>query len=329
MITQRDLLLLMTFVAIAAAPASAQDAARAAGPAASTQGTASIPDLSGIWAHPSFPGFEPPASGPGPVRNTARRPQVLDADGRIMPPGSGVLVGNPAKLVGDYTNPILKPHAAEVVKHHGELELSGALSPSPTIQCWPEPIPYIFNGVAMQMLQQPDKITFLYPNDHQARRVRLNQPHPANVTPSWYGDSVGHYEGDTLVIDTVGVRIGPFAMVDFYGTPYTQALHVVERYRLLDYEAAKEGLERDAHENLRPPNGADAGSAPDYGYRGKHLQLQFTVEDEGVFTMPWSATITYRRGVEAWREVVCAENTRELTIAGRGAAVPTADKPDF
>jgi hypothetical protein len=92
------------------------------------------------------------------------------------------------------------------------------VSPSPTIQCWPEPVPYIFNGVAMQMLQQPDKITFLYPNDHQVRRVRMNQPHPVQVTPSWYGDSVGYYEGDTLVIDTVGVKIGPVAMVDFYGS---------------------------------------------------------------------------------------------------------------
>ena len=82
----------------------------------------------------------------------------------------------------------------------------------------------------------------------------MNQPHPAQVTPSWYGDSVGHYEGDTLVIDTVGVKTDrPFAMVDMYGTPYTQALHVVERYRLLDYEAAKEGLERDAKENFRAP----------------------------------------------------------------------------
>jgi hypothetical protein len=144
-----------------------------------------------------------------------------------------------------------------------------------------------------------------------------------------YGDSIGHYEGDMLVIDTVGVKIGPFAMVDFYGTPYTQALHVVERYRLIDYEVAKEGLERDARENMRPARGADAGSAPDYSYRGKHLQLRFTVEDEGVFTMPWSATITYRRGKEDWREVVCPENKQELAIAGRGAAVPAANKPDF
>jgi hypothetical protein len=325
---QRHLLLLVTLAAIVT-PASTQQVAPAAAPAnMDAHSTVPIPDFSGIWSHPSFPGFEPPASGPGPVVNKSRLPQV-NFNGRILPAKNGVLVSNPAQLVGDYSNPILKPKAAEVVKMHGEMELRGVVSPSPTIQCWPEPVPYIFNGVAMQMLQQPDKITFLYPNDHQVRRVRMNQSHPVQVTPSWYGDSVGHYEGDTLVIDTVGVKIGPFAMVDFYGTPYTEALHVVERYRLLDYEDAMEGLERDARENLRPARGADAGSAPDYSYRGKHLQLRFTVEDEGVFTMPWTATITYRRGIEAWREVVCAENTRELAIAGRAAAVPTADKPDF
>jgi hypothetical protein len=324
-VQRRDFPLLVALAAGAVMSARAQTVTLAAGPA---NGGASIPDFSGIWSHPSFPGFEPPASGAGPVVNKSRRPQV-NFDGRVLPAANSVLVSNPAQLVGDYANPILKPQAAEVVKKKGEMELSGMVSPTPTIQCWPEPVPYIFNGVAMQMLQLLDKIIFLYPNDHQVRYVRMNAPHPVPVTPSWYGDSVGHYEGDTLVIDTVGVKIGPFAMVDFYGTPYTQALHVIERYRLLDYEAAKEGLERDARENLRPARGADAGSAPDYSYRGKHLQLQFTVEDEGVFTMPWLATITYRRGAEAWREVVCAENMRELAMAGRDAAVPTAHKPDF
>jgi hypothetical protein len=328
-VQRRNFLLLAALAAAAATPAFGQ----AVTPAAETAGgatpsTASIPDFSGIWAHPSFPGFEPPASGPGPVVNKARRPQV-NFDGRILPAGNNVLVSNPARLVGDYSNPILKPQAAEAVKKQTEIELTHGPAPTPTIQCWPEPVPYIFNGVAMEMLQQPDKIIFLYPNDHQVRYVRMNQPHPARITPSWYGDSVGHYEGDTLVIDTVGVKLGPFPMVDFYGTPYTAALHVVERYRLLEYEAAKEGLERDARENMRPAGGADAGSAPDYSYRGKHLQLQFTVEDEGVFTMPWTATETYRRGVEQWREIVCPENTRELIVAGRGAAIPTADKPDF
>src|SRR6202011_4043571 len=300
-------------LAAAAMPAFGQTAAPGTGAAASGAPAASIPDFSGVWWHPSLPGFEPPASGPGPVTNRSRR--------------NGV--SNYGQLVGDYTNPILKPAAAQVVKKNGELSLAGVVYGSPANQCWPEPVPFIYKNFGLQILQQPDKITMLYEQDHEFRQVRMNQPHPAPVAPSWYGDSVGRYEGDTLVIDTVGVKIGPFAMVDSFGTPYTQALHVVERYRLIDYEASKEGLDRDARENMRPARGADAGSAPDYGYRGKHLQLHFTVEDEGASTMPWSATITYRRGIEEWREVVCPENKQELALAGRGAAVPTAAKPDF
>jgi hypothetical protein len=105
----------------------------------------------------------------------------------------------------------------------------------------------------------------------------------------------------------------------------------VERYRLLDYEAAKEGLERAAKENFRLPPGAIPPVADsDPNYRGKHLQLEFTVEDEGVFTTPWSATITYGRPRDGrgpgGAEYVCAENLRS---SGRKPAVPTADKPDF
>jgi hypothetical protein len=191
-----------------------------------TQGTASIPDFSGVWAHPSG-NVEPLASGPRPVLNRARR------DGKT----------DPYLTVGDYTNPILKPEAAQVVKKHGENSLAGLANPTPSTHCWPSGVPYIFFQLGMQMLKQADKITFLYLRDHEFRHVRLNQPHAARVTPSWYGDSVGYYEGDTLVIDTVGVKSDrPLAMLDMYGTPYTQALHVVERHRLLDYEVAKEGL---------------------------------------------------------------------------------------
>ena len=155
------------------------------------------------------------------------------------------------------------------------------------------------------------------------RHVRLNEPHPAQVTPSWYGDSVGHYEGDTLVIDTVGIKVGPFAMVDMYGTPHSPALHVVERYRLLDFADARDAMARNAKENQRTP-GADF----DDNYKGKVLQLHFAVEDEGVFTVPWTATITYRRAVGEWTDLICAENIHEY-FAGRDTAVPQADKPDF
>ena len=289
------------------------------------QRAASVPDFSGIWSHPYVFGFELPPSGPGPVVNKARRRQIFDADGRPLPPANAPLVSDQLQLIGDYTNPILKPEAAEVVRKHGEISLTGVAYPTPSNQCWPAGVPFIFLQLGMQMLQQPGKITILYPHDHEFRQVRMNQPHPALVTPSWYGDSVGHYEGDTLIIDTVGVKVGRFAMVDMFGTPHTEALHVVERYRLIDYAAAKEAWQR--NENFRIPSN-DGGPDADPAYMGKGLQLQFMVEDEGVFTMAWSATVTYRRGLDEPQELVCAENPHEY-YAGKDSEVPHADKPDF
>ena len=133
------------------------------------------------------------------------------------------------------------------------------------------------------------------------------------------------------MIDTVGIKTGPYTMVDQFGTPHTDKLHVVERYRLIDYETAKQALERGAKENASFLRN-DSGVIPDLNAKGKHLQLEFTVEDPGAFTTPWSATVIYRPGSECpgrrakLPEAVCAENPHELT---RQAAVPTADKPDF
>jgi hypothetical protein len=311
-VERRYFILLVTLAA--AAPALGQALPSAVPPSSSAaQSAISIPNFSGIWAHPYFPGFEPPASGPGPVVNKSRR-----RDG----------VGNPNQFVGDYTNPILKSQAAEVVRKHGEISLAGGTYPTPSNQCWPSGVPYIFFQHGMQMLQLPEKIIFLYLRNHEFRQVRLNQPHPAHLTPSWYGDSVGRYEGDTLVVDTTGVKPGPFAMVDMYGTPFSPALHVVERYRLLDYADAKGAIERNSKENIRFGRGVQSLEF-DPEYRGKHLQLQFTVDDEGVFTRPWTATITYSIPVGFWEEHVCAENRLGYFSTGREAAVPTANKPDF
>jgi len=300
---RREVLLLMALAA-AAMPAVGQTVSEVAGPA-SPHIDSSIPDFSGIWWHPSLPGIEPLASGPTSLVNRSRRNGVSDY----------------TQLVGDYTNPILQPWAADVVKKHGELSIAGVVYPNPANQCWPEPVPFIYKNFALQLLQRPHEVTILYEQDHEVRHVRMNQTHPAKVTPSWYGDSVGHYEGDTLVIDTVGQKRARYSMLDLYGTPYSESLHVVERYRLVDYEDAKEGLERDAKENQRPQVGIDRN------YRGKHLQLHFTVEDKDVFTTPWSATITYGRGSDEWPEVACAENTH--VYYDKDTDVPVASKPDF
>jgi hypothetical protein len=184
------------------------------------------------------------------------------------------------------------------------------------------------------MIQQPTKVTIFYEHDHQVRHVYLNQAHSVHVMPSWYGDSVGHYEGDTLVVDTVGFKTGPFSMSDPFGTPLTRALHVVERYRLINYEAASDAQERGlkTHAFLVGRGGSQGGLAIDPNYKGKGLRLELMVEDEGVFTTPYSATVTYlrafdRHGSQEWPELVCAENPRDYP--GMDLAVPHADTPDF
>src|SRR5882672_11919939 len=151
----RNLFLLVTLLAASATSAFGQAAAPAA----------SIPDFSGMWAHASIPGFEPLASGPTSLTNRSRR--------------NGI--SNLLQLNGDYTNPILKPGAAEIVKQHAEMSLSHFGYPTPRNQCWPGGVPFVLPTNGMQMFQQPDKITVLYAVDHQVRHVRMNQPHPERV----------------------------------------------------------------------------------------------------------------------------------------------------
>ena len=294
---QRNLLLLVTLAAAAAAPLFAQP-----------KGSASIPDLSGIWTH-SIPGFEPMTSGPTALINTQWRPNGT---------------GNILKLAGDYANPILTPQAAATVKIHADRGINSIGAPNPSNQCWPSGLPFVFTDRPTELLQEKDKVTIIYGHDHQVRQVRLNAQHPAKVIPTWYGDSVGHYDGDALVVDTVGLKMGRYSMIDWYGTPRSEALHVVERYRMLDAEAAKDGFERDAKQHNNAPG------EPLPNASGKYLQLEFTIEDKNVFTTPWKATMTYRTDGDSpldWPEFVCAENRN--WYPGQEADVPRAEKPDF
>jgi hypothetical protein len=302
----RNLLVVVTLGA--ATILASGEAAPAAGPAdVGLLGILSIPDFSGIWRHGNLPWFIPPASGPGPVTNLSRE--------------KGTGVSDYGSLVGDYRNPILQPWAAEVVKKKGDLSLAGVTFPSPSNTCWPEPVPYLFKHAAMQMLQRPDQIVMLFGENNEVRRVRMNHPHAAEV--SWHGDAVSHYEGETLVIDTVGIRTDrPYAMIDLFGTPYTEKLHVVERYSLVDYADAKDAMQRGTKENRR------AGGPYDPNYADKYLQVLFTIEDEGAFTTPWHATMIYLRDRGAFPESICAENTFSFHN-NKNADFPHADKPDF
>jgi hypothetical protein len=314
----------LLFIALAAAAASP-----AFGQTGETKDAAPIPNFTRVWMHPSFPWFEPPASGPGPITNLSRWPQMpLGPGGSVaqppLPPGvEGI--SDYDQLVGDYKSPILQPWAAEVVKKHGEMSIAGIVYGNPSNQCWPMPVPFIYKQFMVQIIQKPDQVQIIYTAPStDVRRIRLNARHPEPLTPSWYGDSIGHYEGDTLVVDTVGVKVDrPYAMMDLFGTPYTKSLHIVERYRLREYDDVKDAIERNKKENWWF-NG-DVFTK----HRGKFLQLHVTFEDEGVFTAPWTATLTYVPGPDVLGEVVCADNVRQYYYDRSDTDVPRTDKPDF
>ena len=314
---RRVFLFHVILAASAAVPAIAQTSP-------STETTA-VPDFSGTWQHPAFPWFEPPASGPGPITNLSRWTQsTANSDGAEALPAGVPGVSDYDQLVGDYKNPILQPWAAQIVRKSGEMSLAGITFPNPSNQCWPMPMPFTFKNFIVQVTQERDRITLIYSSpQNEVRRIRLNASHPYPLHPSWYGDSVGHYEGDTLVIDTVGVKTDrPYAMQDLFGTPYTDKLHIVERYRLRDYQDVAGAIERNKKENWM--FSGDVWSK----HRGKFLQVQVTVDDAGVFTAPFTATMTYVPNPGLLPESICAENVHEY-YNNKDSDVPKAATPDF
>jgi hypothetical protein len=152
---ERDFLVMVALAAAASTPVMGQNVAPGLASASTTgvQSAASIPNLSGIWGRDWFT-FEPPSSGPGPLVSKLRNP-----DGTLI-----------HSAVGDYSNPILSPQAAELVKKKGEIELSGAAFPSPHNQCWPEPTPYTLSiQLGLLVIQQKDEVILISLHDQQSR----------------------------------------------------------------------------------------------------------------------------------------------------------------
>jgi len=253
-------------------------------------------------------------SGPQPLRNLSRRPNGT---------------ANAGQLVGDYRNPILTPEAAAIVKQKGELAIAGKGFANSQDQCRPIAPPFTFAmQLGFEMLPTNDgNISIIYDQNASVRHIRMNAAHPAKLVPSSMGDSVGHWEGDTLVIDTVGVKTDAFTSVDRFGTPQSDAMHVVERYRLVDGLLAKAAQE--AYEKREGTVGGGrrvAGYTTDTGPKG--LQLEVTMEDPKVFTAPLTALVTYRRVTTEWQEQVCADNPVEH-YKDEWLGLPKADHPDF
>jgi len=233
--------------------------------------------------------FIPPPSGPGPVVSDPAHPYVSFYRFPRNP--------KPTFRVADLSNPILHPWARERLRKVNERSLSGQVVAIPKERCWPVGVPafLLLPATPVYFLQTPKQVSMIWMQNHQVRHVYLDVPHSANVTPSWYGESVGHYEGDALVVDTIGISEKSY--VDNYQTPHTDQLHVVERFRLID--------------------------------GGKMLEVNVQVEDPGAFTTPWNAIQRYRRTNSGpLSEVVCAENNDDHFDHGL-EPMPQADRPDF
>ena len=270
--------------------------------------THDIPDFSGSWIRYPWRHFEPPLAGPGPVMD----PRGFDLPASVMD-------------VGDPSNPILKPHAAAAVQRRNDLIAAGEFPQRAWALCWPTGVPGVLNlGEPVQFLQTAEQLTILYQRDMQVRRIELDGQHPENVQPSWYGHSVGHYEGTSvLVVDTIA--LDDRSDTDRLGTPHSEKMRVVERYTL----------------------------SPDRS----SLTVDFTVEDPETFTTAWSARVRYRREQELHRlneegdplavsqpgmrpavqignpisEKICAENNRNAASGSVNEIyeIPQATRRDF
>jgi len=267
--------------------------------AAVAQIAKSVPDLSGQWVRTGryVESFDPPASGPGPMAIDPAHPHRRSAT-----PGGQ----SPDGWVADLTNPILKPEALARMKTVVAAEIAGHSHLKLIDMCYPAGVPMILNQRdPMRILQTADKVVLVYVRDSLTRHVYLNQPHTPNLKSSWFGESVGHYEGDTLVVDTIGENDRTYT--DRFFTPHSDRIHVVERYKA----------------------SADR----------KTMQVRLTVEDPETFTTPWSAQVTYKADTTPYEETICAENNRGfeeglITEANRvpgsyPTTPPIAAKPDF
>jgi hypothetical protein len=212
------------------------------------------------------------------------------------------------------------------VKHKGELALTGGF-PNSQDQCRPIAPPFTFAiQFDFQILQKKNgDLAIIYHDNDQVRHIRMNGGHPTKLVPSSMGDSVGHWEGGILVIDTAGVKVDAFTSVDRFGTPQTEAMHIVERYRLIDGARAKADLAK-YEDSEGTIGGRVNGYNPDTNLKG--LRLEVTMEDPKVFTQPLTAVVTYRRLTFGWREDVCADNPEEH-YKGEWVGLPTATHPDF
>jgi len=200
---------------------------------ATSAAAASPPNITGQWAR--YPGF-------------ARTPP----DPKLVPPPAGKLL-----LKTEYAGPYEKRRAAE-----RESDLRGEPIAAPGTDCLPYGMPEMMSAIyPLEILQTPGQVTIIAEAMSQVRRIFLDKPQGkiGEIAPGYYGHSVGRWEGDTLIVDTIGVKPSVLGHSEM---PHSDQMRITERFHLV---------------------------SPDI------LHDEITVEDPVVLEKPWTFTFGYRR----------------------------------
>src|SRR3984957_12305398 len=252
-----------------------------------------IPELASMsFAWLSVGGFldPPPGAGHGPIMQDPD----IHFNGNNQGPG---LVTPP---MGNYKDPVLKPWAAAQMRasNEGDLEGKRGLPFSVQGRCYPGGVPgqLLYPAEPFYFIQTPEEVWMIWQRDHMVRRIYLTDQHSKSVEPSWFGESIGHYEnGDTLVIDTIGLSTKN-SFIDNYRTPHSEKEHVIERYKASD--------------------------------DGRMLEAAVTVDDPDTFNEPLHMVKRWRKVNNPMLETVCAENNGDR-FSKNLFPIPQADKADF
>jgi hypothetical protein len=182
--------------------------------------------------------------------------------------------------------PLLQPWAEAKLKAAKQ----GTVEFDPTLRCFPPGVPRILTyGLPMEIIQTPGRVLEFFEYDHFVRQIYTDgRRHPGDLAPTWMGDSIGRWEGATLVVDTIGFNDKTWLLgrahvdgIDSRDLPHTEALHIVERIRRVD--------------NVT-------------------LEYDFTIDDPKAYKKPWTGKRIYKLK-PGWNimEYVCADRYKRET----------------
>ena len=221
-----------------------------------------IPDLSGVWDNTHL---DVRKGGP--------------ADG---PPGGFIGPGDIPTFGFTKEEPAMTPWAAEIYKANRTGVIRGPWDRGndeidPTHSCFPYgPTRMYTTPRPWEIRQLPDVVLLFYEGDHWVRRVYMDgREHPDGYPLTWMGHSIGKYDGDTLVVDTV--RLNEQTWLDHIGHPHSDALHLVERFRRVDHDT---------------------------------LQIDILFDDPKAYTKPWTGKKIFKLappGYDILEDVLCEE----------------------